>query len=91
MSGTQVQLFIPLLCRPDTTQLGAGIQAPTSSPAHRAQLAASVTAGGGDKDLVMVVLDTLCHSNLSPWPLPGLCQQELGQMPWVRGNYLSQG
>lgn len=72
MSGKQVQMFIPLFCRQDTTQLGAEIQTPTSSPAHCAQLAASVAAGGGDKDLVMVVmvvLDTVCHSDPLPWTI----------------------
>lgn len=83
MPGEQVKMFIPLLCRSDTTRLGTGIQGPISSPAHHAQPAASVAAGGGDMDpvvvAVVVVPDILHHSDPSPLPMPGQCQQELGQ------------
>lgn len=48
MLSKQVQMFVPLLCMSDTTGLSAVIQAPTSSPAHHTQPAASVAAGAGD-------------------------------------------
>lgn len=77
MPSEQVQMFVPLLGRSDTTRLGAGIQAPTSTPTHCAQPPASVAAGSGGT--VVVVPDMLHHSDPSPLPMLGQHQQELGQ------------
>lgn len=89
MPGKQVQMFITLLCRSDTTRLGAGIQAPISSPAHRAWADASVATSGGDMDpvvVVMVDLDILCRSNPSPLLMPGPAPAGAWSMPRARGN-----
>lgn len=74
MPNKQVQIFVPLPRRSDTTGLSAVIQVPTLSPAHRAQTAASVATGAGDT----VVLGILHHSDPSHLPMPGQGQQELG-------------
>lgn len=81
MPNKQVQIFVPLPRRSDTTGLSAVIQVPTLSPAHRAQTAASVATGAGDMDPVLgvtVVLGILHHSDPSHLPMPGQGQQELG-------------
>lgn len=81
MLSKQVQIFVPLLCRSDTTMLSAVVQAPTSSPAHHTQPAASVAAGAGDTEPVLevtVVLSIFHHPDPSHLPMPGRGQQELG-------------
>lgn len=81
MLSKQVQIFVPLLCRSDTTGLSAVIQAPTSSPAQHTQLAPSTATGAGNTDPVLgvvMVLSIFHHSIPSRLPVPGWGQQELG-------------
>lgn len=81
MLSKQVQTFVPLLCRSDTTGLSAVSQAPTSSLARHTQPAASVATGAGDMDPVLEIMATLGISHHpDPWhlPRPGWGQQELG-------------
>lgn len=79
MLSKQVQIFVPLLCRSDTTGLSAGIQAPTSRPACHTQPAASMATAAGDTDPVLeVTVGIFHHPDPSHLLMPGQGQQELG-------------
>lgn len=81
MLSKQVQIFVPLLCRSDTTRLSAVSQAPTSTPARHTQPAASMATGAGDSDPVLEMMAALgIFHHPDPWhlPQPGRGQQELG-------------
>lgn len=68
MPSKQVQIFVPLLCRSETTGLSVVIQAPTSTPAHHTQPAASLATAAGDTDPVLEVMAVLGIFHRSdPW------------------------